>query len=443
MSAKKKLFIAEGSNTLLETLLSHPEAKKYEIETASSGTDCFEKIRQFVPDLIILDLLLPEIHGIAILHQVKKDPLLSSKGVVIASDHILIQNYEAAIQGKASYFLNKPFTPHFFFTLVERYFSKGLTPEPFHTLPLKKPGETPFYTPNLHAPNRYLRFWGTRGSNSVSGAEFLRFGGSTTCLEIHYDEDIIIIDAGTGICTLGEKLLLEPIKKHYLFFSHTHWDHITGFPFFKPIYDLKSDIEIWTPVGFEKTAKDLFTDMLTYTYFPVRLEDIKATLYFNEMQEGSCITVGNIKIWTHYAFHPGMTLCFKVQVGDKTFGIVTDNEFLMGYHGSPKEMQLDHPLMQPHLSLIQFLKGCDFIIHEAQYFPEEYLSKVGWGHSSVTNGAILMRETGIKEWIVTHHDPEHTDEILHKKLQLQEDILKENQIECRLIFAYEGLIYPL
>lgn len=437
----KKIFIADPSQSFLTELQSAKEAEAYEIETVTTGAGCFEKIKAFSPDLVLLDLLLPEIHGIAILKEIKKDPALKNCGVIVASDHILIQNHHASLQSGADFFLNKPFLPEVFFSLVKRFFLGDLKPEPFHGLANSSSKE--FYDPQLHHPKRFLRFWGTRGSNSVSGPEFLRFGGNTCCLEIHYEEDFVILDSGTGICPLGEKLSQESTKKLSLFLSHTHWDHITGFPFFKPIYQSKSEMDLWTPFGFEKTPKELFTDMLAYPYFPVRLEEIRAKIHFKEIHEGSCMEVGNIKIWTHYAFHPGATLCFKVQAGDKTFGVVTDNEFLMGYHGAPKEISSDHPLMHPYLSFIQFMKGCDFIIHEAQYFPEEYLSKVGWGHSSVTNACILIRETGIKEWIVTHHDPYHTDEMLQKKIQLHEDCLKESDIDCKILFAYDGLIYPL
>jgi len=442
MIDKKKLFIADPSPSILNQLVASAQANKYQIETATSGADCFDKIKTFLPDLIMLDLFLPEIHGISILKQIKRDPQLIHKGVIITSDHILLPNYHSAIKEGACYFLNKPFLPDHFFTLVERYFLNKLQPEPFHGFSSQLK-QQPVYIPQLHRPNHYLRFWGTRGSNTVSGAEFLRFGGNTCCLEIQHDNDRVIIDAGTGICRLGEKLSLQNEQKYHLFISHTHWDHVTGFPFFQPLYNTSSEIDLWAPSGFEKRAEELFTEMLAYTYFPIRLDEIRAKINFKEIREGCCIQIGGIKIWTHYAFHPGVTLCFKIQAGDKTFGYVTDNEFLIGYHGDPKEITRDHPLMQAHLSLIDFFKGCDFIIHEAQYFPEEYLSKVGWGHSSITNATILIRETNIKEWIITHHDPYHTDETLEKKLQLHQDILKDCQIDSKISFAYDGLIYPL
>jgi ribonuclease BN (tRNA processing enzyme) len=116
---------------------------------------------------------------------------------------------------------------------------------------------------------------------------------------------------------------------------------------------------------------------------------------------------------------------------------------LMGYHGSPGEISKNHPLLLPQISLVQFFKDCDFLIHEAQYFPLEYQEKVGWGHSSISNAAVLIKHAGVKEWIVTHHDPEHTDDDLHRKMQWHHDIMDDNKIQARVRFAFDGLTLPL
>ncbi len=287
----------------------------------------------------------------------------------------------------------------------------------------------------------YLKFWGTRGSNPVSGPDYVRFGGNTSCLEIRHRDDLVIIDAGTGIRPLG---LQEKMPKQlHLILSHTHWDHLAGFPFFAPLYDKECQITIWAPISFEKPIEALFTEMLAYSYFPVRLDDIQARLVFKEMQEGVPFQIGDIKIETHYAYHPGATLCFKFTVGKTKFGYVTDNEFLMNCHEAPSRITKSHPLLKPYHSQIQFFKSCDFLIHEAQYTPEEYQTKVGWGHSSVANAAILMRQAKIAQWVLTHHDPKHTDMELLKKIHLQHDIFDELNYACHTRMAYDGMTLPL
>jgi CheY-like chemotaxis protein/ribonuclease BN (tRNA processing enzyme) len=443
MTSKKKILIADPSPELHKKISSAPAAAHYLLETAQTGPECLKKIKSFAPNLLLADLLLPEMHGIEILRKMKSDSHLKQCGVIITTEYALIQNYHAAIQEGAIYFLNKPFTPDEFFALVERFFLGQLKPDPFQGVSSRERHGEHCYVPKMHRPQHYLHFWGTRGSNAVSGPEYIRFGGNTCCLEIRYGDHLLIIDAGTGIRRFGESVLLPHSKKFHLFFSHTHWDHLTGFPFFYPLYDPSCHITLWAPIGFEKSPRELFTDMLAYSFFPVRLDDIKAKITFEDLRDLQTIKIGEIEISTHYTFHPGATLCFKIATPEKTFAYVTDNEFLMGYHGHPNAVKKDHPFLAPHYSLIEFLKGCDFLIHEAQYFPQEYLHKVGWGHSSLSNAVALIKETHTKEWIVTHHDPSHTDILLEKKIQLLRDILEDCHISVQVRFAFDGLRIPL
>jgi ribonuclease BN (tRNA processing enzyme)/ActR/RegA family two-component response regulator len=439
-----KILIADSSPEQIRPLLHAPQASNYQIETAVTASECLQKIHSFSPHLILLDLLLHEIHGIELLRKIKSDPALAAIGVIISSSYPLLQSYTTAIKLGALYFLNRPSTTETTFDLIERFFQGTLHPDPFITTQLmKSQSETQCYLPKIHAANRYLRFWGTRGSNPVSGAEYLRYGGSTSCLEVRAGDDLIIIDAGTGIRPLGRGSTLPASDTLHLFFSHTHWDHLTGFPFFEPIYNSDKQIAIWSPIGFEKPTSELFTEMLAYSYFPVRLDDIRSKITFHDLIEGATIKIGEIEISTHYTFHPGATLCFKIRIANKLFGYVTDNEFLTGYHGNPNSVQKEDPILSPYLSLIDFFQGCDFLIHEAQYFPIEYLKKAGWGHSSVSNASLLIKYAHIREWIVTHHDPAHTDSDLQKKLELHKDILEECKIPCLVRFAYDGLIYLL
>jgi phosphoribosyl 1,2-cyclic phosphodiesterase len=198
-----------------------------------------------------------------------------------------------------------------------------------------------------------------------------------------------------------------------------------------------------TPIGFEKSTRELFTEMLAHAYFPVRLDDVQATLIFKDIHEGVPFQVGQISINTHYAYHPGATLCFKFGIDKTSFGYATDNEFLMGYHGNPSLLTKKHPLIAPYRSMIKFFSDCDFLIHEAQYTPIEYQKKVGWGHSSITNATALMLHAKIREWIITHHDPKHTDLDILAKMQMQYDVFDDIQYACRPRMAFDGMTIPL
>lgn len=440
--AKKKILIADPDEEIVRSIRKNKSASLYHFETAKGGFDCLSKIETFQPDLILMELMLPEIHGMEILRKIKSDPRTKEIGVILTSAHVMIQNYQIAIKQECAYFLEKPFLAAKAYTLFKRFFEDKLSPAPFSGKDSFTEGKH-CYLPKMHSPKSYLKFWGTRGSNPVSGPEYARFGGNTSCLEIRHGNDLIIVDAGTGIRPLGTTLQDTKIKNIHLLISHTHWDHLAGFPFFAPLYDPDCHITIWTPIGFEKSTRELFTEMLAHAYFPVRLDDIQATLVFKDIHEGVPFDIGHIKVNTHYAYHPGATVCFKFGIKNTTFGYATDNEFLMGYHGNPKLITKKHPLAVPYKRMIEFFKGCDFLIHEAQYTPNEYQKKVGWGHSSVTNATALILLTEMREWIITHHDPRHDDLEMLKKIQIQYDVFDDMRYACRPRMAFDGMTIPL
>lgn len=413
-------------------------AKDAQIDTADQGIELQLKLERIHPTLVIIDLWLPHIHGIALTRMIKQDPRRKHIHVILVGADVMLQNYQAAVEAGCDYFLQKPFTHKQLASLLKRAAEGTLRPDPFSPSHHRS---TRAYTPQVNPLHSYLKFWGTRGSNPVSGPDYIRFGGNTSCLEIRHQDRLMIVDAGTGIRPLG----LQPdLPKHIdLILSHTHWDHLSGFPFFAPLYDRDVHLTIWAPLSFEKPVETLFNELLAPGYFPVKLDDIKAQITFKEIQEGATLYRDSIAFSSHYAFHPGATLCFKFQVGHTQFGYVTDNEFLMGYHGHPKQIGPTHPRLKPYQSQIRFLSDCDFLIHEAQYTPAEYQSKEGWGHSSMANAAILMRYSHTHQWILTHHDPEHSDAALLQKLQLQQEIFDALSYPCHTSMAFDGMVIPL
>ncbi len=441
-SPKKKILIADNCKELLETLTTSKRALPYEIEITTKGPVCLEKIKTFKPDLVIAEFMLPGAHGIEILQAVKKNPSTKNTGFILTDYHCLLQNYNTATLLRLDYLLEKPFTLASLFDLVDLFFKGELKPKPFDqqhkseksksTIEHKKPEEA-----------SYIKFWGTRGSYPVAGAEYNQFGGNTSTLEVRHNNDLVIIDAGTGLRTLGQMLSALHETSFTILLGHTHWDHLLGFPFFFPLHQAGNDINVFVPVGFEKNANEVFADILDYSYFPVSFNDIRSNISFNDLRDSQILKIGDIHVETHYAFHPGPTLCFKIKVGDKTIGFVTDNEFLQGCTLPLLEMEKEEDLLIPYLSLIEFLKGCDTLVHEAQYSEEEYAKRVGWGHSSINNASILIKKAEIKHWIVVHHDPRKTDEALRAKQIKHEEIMKELGHECLVELAYDGMLLPL
>lgn len=236
----------------------------------------------------------------------------------------------------------------------------------------------------------YLKFWGTRGSCPVSGPQYSHFGGNTSCLEIRYGEALAIIDAGTGILPLGNRLLEEGVRTIHLFFSHMHWDHLIGFPFFKPLYRPDVEIQIHVPEGRGRSPKELFEELFAEEFFPVRFADLPAGISFHPMEK---VRLGDLTIEPHLAHHVYTTYCFKITTPLETIGYATDNE-VEAHSGR---------------ELARFFCGCDLFVHEMQYTEEEHLGRKGWGHSSPKEVLPFVEEVAPKRWIVTHHDPDHTD----------------------------------
>lgn len=287
----------------------------------------------------------------------------------------------------------------------------------------------------------YLKFWGTRGSCPVSGSAYAQFGGNTCTLEVRYDNSVLIFDAGTGIRELGQELTRQNVRNIHLFFSHSHWDHLIGLPFFEPIYNPGVKLTIWTPPNIRRSYRELIEDLLSPEFFPVKLEQINATLEFKTIQQKTPITLGKVTLDFHSAHHPGLAFGFKIRTPEQTFGYFTDNEMLHGYHGPLSEPPPE--IIDPHQSLIDFLSDCDVLIHEAQYTPEEYLHKAGWGHSSARNAMYLLQQTKIPKWLVTHHDPNHTDLDLHAYESTMKKELQENNISCKVQWVGDGFVWPI
>ena len=284
----------------------------------------------------------------------------------------------------------------------------------------------------------YLKFWGTRGSCAVSGPEYTEFGGNTPCLEVVYDGRRVILDAGTGIRPLGVWLSHGAEREFDIFLSHAHWDHLLGLPFFEPLHREGNSVNLWLPAGENRTPDQLVGDLLASDFFPVHLEEIKAKVRFHTTEAGKPVKLGPITIDFHRTQHPGIAHGFKLTLGKFVVGYFTDNEVFEGYHGGYDAVPAK--LVEANKSLITFLKGCDLLIHEAQYTDDEYPKRVGWGHSSFQNALALVKLVGAKRWIVTHHEPRHGDAKLAEMERDAQAFLAAEGVRCEVEWARDGVV---
>jgi phosphoribosyl 1,2-cyclic phosphodiesterase len=246
-----------------------------------------------------------------------------------------------------------------------------------------------------------IKCWGARGSIAVSGNEYLKYGGDTTCIEIRSKNDeLIIIDAGTGIRRLGNELVNEPRRVFNILFTHAHWDHLLGFPFFKPIFIGGTTVRVFGCSFAQQSIKDLLSKSMSPPFFPVQLEDIGSHFTF----EGACersFTIDSIEITPILLSHPNQGIGYKFVEDGKSFVFLTDNELMFQHPGG-----LRFP------DYVEFSYGADLLIHDAEFTPEEYAGTRGWGHSSFPDAIRLSSEAKVKKLGLFHHNPGRDDEAI-------------------------------
>jgi len=431
---KPLILVAEDVEAIAVLIVTFLTNRGYRVEWAADGETCLAKARVLRPALIILDLMLPKIHGMEVLRQIKADPQTKDCGVLICTAKQYKPDQDQARELGAYDVLLKPFEKEELIDIVERYFSGAQGAARSTTVV----GQGEPYLPTLTTDRCSYHLWGTRGSIPVSGHGFVRHGGNTACMEVNCGDDTVIVDAGTGVRQLGLKLVKQEPRRIHILITHTHWDHIQGFPFFAPAYVPGFEIIIYGAAAFKKDLGSIFRGQLDRDYFPVQFEDMRANIEFRSLQ-GDSLQVGPFGVTWEYTQHPAATVGFKFQIGDKTLAYVSDNEFLYGYLGDPKPIALDSSILMPHRRLVDFLAGADLLIGEAQYTNEEYRTKIGWGHSSLSNACLLTRLAQVKRWVVTHHDPLHDDAFLDQKLNLTREILRSLDYPIQVSHGYDEL----
>jgi len=242
-----------------------------------------------------------------------------------------------------------------------------------------------------------IKFWGVRGSTPTPQAENLRYGGNTSCVEVRLGEGIFVFDCGTGFRALGHALRQEmankPVTAH-VFVSHFHWDHIQGIPFFGPLYDKPENRFLFHSTSRTRSLQRVMEEQMAAPYFPVNMSEMKAHRNFYDLQPGR-LTLDDVTIQSLPLNHPQGCTGFRLESKDGVIVYATDNE--------PGNTEFDK-------NVRQLAAGADVLIYDAQYLPDEYVAqKRGWGHSHWREAVNIAMESGAKELVLFHHDPDHND----------------------------------
>ncbi len=295
-----------------------------------------------------------------------------------------------------------------------------------------------------------IEFWGVRGSLPAPGPDTSQFGGNTPCVEVRNgpSEPLVILDGGTGIRKLGMDILSKPdINEIHVFFSHTHWDHIQGLPFFAPLFNPKYTIGLYGPVHYSKNLEETLSLQMEYTYFPVRVAELASNLKFHDISEQEISIGSGITVKTKYVNHPVICLSYRITCNGKSFVYLTDHEPYRNLFADGDEIDREEGRLvaqEQSRALIDFVAGADLLCIDAQYTPEEYATKIGWGHSSLDDAYKLAQDANVGEIVLFHHDPDRVDADLQKMLTELQDRAWEashNSIPVRL--AREHLVISL
>ena len=273
-----------------------------------------------------------------------------------------------------------------------------------------------------------ITFWGVRGSIPTPGPDTVEIGGNTSCVEVRAGKALVIFDGGTGLRMLGQKLLKEGPLTAHIFFSHVHWDHIQGFPFFAPAFLPGNTIHLYGGNNVSRTLEETLAGQMDYPSFPVHLTELGAKMTFADLEEGQVLELDagdgeKFKITTGRGNHPNGVWAYRFEYKGKSAVYATDTEH--------------YSIVDP--KLVKLAKDADILIYDSQYTPEEYAGsagkpgKVGWGHSTIDEAAKLANAAGVKKLVLFHHDPLQNDAAVREKERRTKEWFPNT------VAAYEGL----
>ena len=371
------------------------------VEFATDGEAGVLAAQRNPPDVILLDLMMPKMHGYQVLQALRNHPATQRVAIVVVSAKAYPTDQRKALEMGASAFLQKPFDSESLRDVVQRQLRKAV-----------------------------VSFWGVRGSIAAPGPETVRYGGNTPCVSVTYRGTQVILDAGTGIRALGVAMQAAAAGRKLdvnLLITHTHWDHIQGFPFFVPAFVPGNRIQVFGPHSTQKPLEKVLRGQMDHEYFPVALGDMAASIKVTDVAMEP-FAVGPFQVRAAYMNHPGMTLGYRLETDGLIVAYATDTEpfrtLLPAVTSAEGVVEFGKSQDQELISLV---RGADVYIADAQYSPEEYAKKTGWGHTNYVDAVQIAIEADVKRLVLFSHDPMHSDAEIDTKLA-----------RCRALVAAAG-----
>lgn len=391
----------QSSVEIYRTLL---EKSGHTVSTLNSSEHALEKIIQLQPDCVLCDLMMPNIDGLDLFQQLRPtENIKQPRFIIITSKHFESDRIRAMELG------------------VDGYLTKPINPESFVNELLE-----------ILLGFTTVQFWGIRGTLPVPGEKTARYGGNTNCVTLAIaKKQFFIFDAGTGIKELSNYLVkhnIYPLAAK-IFISHPHYDHINAFPFFVPLFVKGNEFEVLGTNQGDKSIEDLMSDPMDSVYLPFTIKEFSAALTFRNLTEEEFF-IDDVYIKTMLLNHPGKCLGYRIEYKSKVFCYITDNELYLENSPSYNQFEVDR--------LVKFIKDADVVVMDATYTDEEYIHKVGWGHSCISRVIDVADKAKVKLLCLYHHDPDQVDRDIDAKLKAAQAILKARNSATRVIAPREG-----
>ena len=428
------ILIIDDDSALRALLGQLLEQSGWQVLEAEDGEAGINLARSRQPDVVLCDLLMPRCNGFQVCRTLRADSSLRHIKIIVTSGRSYVTDRLHAFEAGADEYLVKPIQTDELRRLLRRLTAQEATAasQPVaaawsESVPL-------------------VRFWGVRGSIPTPGPATSFYGGNTSCVEVRADGEIIIFDAGSGIRPLGLQLNEEFHNRSLsltLLLSHTHWDHIQGFPFFMPAYNPENHLRI---LGYEGSTQGLaktLSGQMESPYFPIGLEKVPANVRIEELKDME-FSVGRVRVKARFVNHPGICVGYRLETSLGAIAYMPDVEpfHRLRSQPNPNEPGLEASMefaRQEDQKLVDFLDGVDVLIMDSQYDAAEYQAHLGWGHACVDDVASLAVQARVKQLFLFHHDPSHDDEKISRLVAQARQIVAQQGGTTHVEAAREGL----
>ena len=400
-----KTLVVIDNDALSRALISQCLAGKgWRVLEADNGESGLELVTKQKPAAVLCDIRTTRRNGFRVCRHIRGEPDLKKTCVILTTASHFLNDRETAMQSGADAFLVKPILP----PDLRRILDACAPDVPARVEPRAENGSV--------GPTS-LRFWGVRGSIPTPGPNTAEIGGNTSCVEVRVGGQVIVLDAGSGIRRLGQALAAEfrdrPLNITLLV-THTHWDHIQGFPFFLPAYNPRVNVRILGYGGAVVGLRGALFEQMQSAYFPVGLDQMASHVTFEELEDLE-FEIGAVKVRTIFANHPGICLGYRLSTPGGDIVYLPDHEAYERNEverqraaGKSSRVALDFARTED-AKMVEFMRDAEVVIADSQYDEAEYSARLGWGHTCADDTVEFAMRAGAKRLFLFHHDPDHRD----------------------------------